>query len=471
MEKIINKYFYINKRDFGGRTLNNKRIKQLMAVIFAFTFIVSAFYPYTKVNAAEEPISVNAASAIIIEETTGTILYGKNIDEKLPVASMAKIMTEYLVLEAIKDKKITWDQTYEPSEYVYKISQNRDLSNVPLRQDGSYTVKELYEATAIYSANGAAIALAEIIAGTETNFIKMMNEKAAELGLTNFEFVNATGLENKDLIGMQPEGTSVDQENRVSARDMAILAQRLVKDYPEVLDTASISKKVFREGTDDRTEMPNWNWMLPGLVYEYEGVDGLKTGSTSNAGSNFTATAMRNGMRVISVVMNADDGSGTLHTPRFTETKKMLDYAFNNFSVKEVFPANYQIKNQSSIPVVKGKEDKVSIQTKSPLALVVKKGEEDAFKPIFTIDESQLTKNGELTAPIKEGQKVGVMTAKYEGKGQALDFVDQTKKAQVDIVTKEAVEKANWFILSMRGIGGFFSGLWGTITDTVKGWF
>jgi D-alanyl-D-alanine carboxypeptidase (penicillin-binding protein 5/6) len=442
-----------------------------MAVLFAFTFIVSAFYPYTKASAAEEPISVNAAAAIIIEETTGAILYGKNIDEMLPIASMAKVMTEYLVLEAVKSKKITWDQTYTPSEYVYKISQNRELSNVPLRKDGTYTAKELYEAMAIYSANGAAIGLAEVIAGSETNFVKMMNEKAVELGLTNFEFVNATGLENEDLIGMHPDGTSVDQENRVSARDMAILAQKLIKDYPEVLDTSSISKKVFREGTDDRTDMPNWNWMLPGLVYEYDGVDGLKTGSTSKAGSNFTGTAMRNGMRVISVVMNADDGSGTLHTPRFTETKKMLDYAFNTFTVKEVFPANYQIKNQSSIPVVKGKEDKVAIQTKDPLTLVVKNGEKDAFKPILTIDENQLTKNGELTAPVEEGQKVGIMTAEYEGKGQALDFVEQSKTAQVDIVTKEAVEKANWFILSMRGIGGFFSGLWGTITDTVKGWF
>ena len=442
-----------------------------MAVLFAFTFIVSAFYPYTKASAAEEPISVNAAAAIIIEETTGAILYGKNIDEMLPVASMAKVMTEYLVLEAVKNKKITWDQTYTPSEYVYKISQNRELSNVPLRRDGNYTAKELYEAMAIYSANGAAIGLAEIIAGSETNFVKMMNEKAAELGLTNFEFVNATGLENEDLIGMHPDGTSVDQENKVSARDMAILAQKLIKDYPEVLETASISKKVFREGTDDKTDMPNWNWMLPGLVYEYEGVDGLKTGSTSKAGSNFTGTAMRDGMRVISVVMNADDGSGTLHTPRFTETKKMFDYAFNTFTVKEVFPANYQIKNQSSIPVVKGKEDKVAIQTKDALTLVVKNGEKDAFKPILTIDENQLTKNGELTAPIEDGQKVGVMTAKYEGEGQALGFVDQNRTAQVDIVTKEAVEKANWFILSMRGIGGFFNGLWGTITDTVKGWF
>jgi D-alanyl-D-alanine carboxypeptidase (penicillin-binding protein 5/6) len=467
----INSCLDIDKKEFGGITLNNIRIKQLIAIIFAFTFVVSAFYPYVTANAAEGPISVNASSAIVIEESTGTILYGKNIDEMLPVASMAKVMTEYLVLEAISNKKITWDQKYTPSEYVYKISQNGDLSNVPLRQDGSYSVEELYEAMAIYSANGAAIALAEIIAGSETAFVKLMNEKAKELGLTKYEFVNATGLENKDLHGMHPEGTSANSENKLSARDMALLSHKLIKDFPEVLETASIPKKVFREGTDDKTNMPNWNWMLPGLVYEYDGVDGLKTGSTNNAGSCFTATAVRNGMRVITVVMNAKDDSGTLHTPRFTETKKMLDYAFNSFKVKEVFPANYQIKKQSTIPVVKGKEDKVSIHTKDALKLVVKNGEEDAYKATFKIDEKQLTKDGELTAPVEKGQKVGTMVVSYEGKGEALSFIEINKTPEVDLVTKEAVEKANWFVLSMRGIGGFFGGLWGTVTDTVKGWF
>lgn len=449
--------------------MNNISMRKLIALLFAFTFVVSTISPFATASAAESPISVNAKSAIIIEESTGTILYGKNIDEMLPVASMAKVMTEYLVHEAIATKKITWDQTYTPSEYVYNISQNRDLSNVPLRQDGSYNVKELYEAMAIYSANGAAIALAEIIAGSESAFVKMMNEKAKELGLTNYEFVNATGLENKDLQGMHPDGTNADSENKLSARDMALLSQKLIQDFPEALETASTPKAVFREGTDDATNMPNWNWMLPGLVYEYEGVDGLKTGSTSNAGSNFTGTAMKNGMRVISVVMNAQGKS--LHESRFVETKKMLDYAFNTFKVKEVYPANYQIEKQSTIPVVKGKEDNVSIHTKDPLTLVVKNGEENAYKPSFKIDESLLTKEGELTAPIEKGQKVGSMVVSYEGKGEALGFIEKNKSPQVDLVTKEAVEKANWFVLSMRGIGGFFSGLWGSVTDTVKGWF
>ncbi|WP_217708479.1 D-alanyl-D-alanine carboxypeptidase family protein [Metabacillus schmidteae] len=442
----------------------------MIAILFALTFIVSSIFPYTSAQAAE-PISINAGAAIIIEESTGTILYGKNVDEKLPIASMAKVMTEYLVLEAIKEGKISWDQTYKPSEYVYKISQNGNLSNVPLRLDGSYNVQELYEAMAIYSANGAAIALSELIAGSEKAFVKMMNDKAKELGLTNYEFVNATGLENKDLSGMHPEGTDVNAESKLSARDMALLSQRLIQDYPEVLETASIPKKTFREGTDDATLMPNWNWMLPELVYGYEGVDGLKTGSTSSAGSCFTATATKNGMRVITVVMDAQGNEGDVKNSRFPETEKMLDYAFDNFSVKEVFPANYQIEKQSTIPVVKGKEDSVSIHTKDAVKLVVKNGEEDAYKPTFEIDQDQLTKAGELTAPVKKDHVVGKMTINYEGEGQALTNIKSDTLSQVDLVTNEKVEKANWFILSMRGIGGFFGDLWGTVSDTVKGWF
>lgn len=446
------------------------RMKKLITTLFALTFIVSTLFPFASARAAE-PISVNASSAIIIEESTGTILYGKNIDEKLPIASMAKVMTEYLVLEAINEGKISWDQTYKPSEYVFKISQNGNLSNVPLRLDGSYNVKELYEAMAIYSANGAAIALAELIAGSETAFVKMMNDKAKELGLTNYEFVNATGLENKDLLGMHPEGTDANAESKLSARDMGLLSQKLIQDFPEVLETASIPRKTFREGTDDATEMPNWNWMLPELVYGYEGVDGLKTGSTSSAGSCFTATASKNGMRIITVVMDAKGSEGDVKNPRFPETEKMLDYAFNNFSVKEVFPANYQIEKQSTIPVVKGKEDTVSIHTKDAVTLVVKNGEEDAYKPSFEIDQDQLTKAGELTAPVEKDHVVGKMIVKYEGEGQALTNIKSDTLSQVDLVTNETVEKANWFVLSMRGIGSFFGGLWGTVSDTVKGWF
>ncbi|MDR0140500.1 serine hydrolase [Metabacillus idriensis] len=452
--------------------LSNMKFKRLLSVLLAAVLAITVVLPAAQASAAEnDAVGVNAKGAILVEASTGKILYGKNADDLLPIASMAKIMTEYLVLEAVNKGKIKWDQTYTPSDYVYRISQNRGLSNVPLRKDGTYNVKELYEAMSIYSANGAAIALAEIVSGSESNFVKLMNEKAKELGLKNFEFVNSTGLENGDLAGMHPDGTTADAENKMSARDMALLSQKLIIDYPEVLETASTPRKIFREGTEDAIKMDNWNWMLEGLLFETEGVDGLKTGSTKSAGSSFTATAERNGMRVITVVLNAASDDGSLHTPRFKETKKMIDYAYNNFKMEEVYPADYQIKNKSDLSVVKGKEKEVAVATKEPLNLVVKNGEKESYEPNYVFDQKKVNADNEVQAPVKKGEKIGYMTVKYKGKGQDLGFLEEKSDANVDIVTKSGVEKANWFVLSMRGIGGFFGGLWGTVTDTVTGWF
>ncbi|MBP1084210.1 MULTISPECIES: D-alanyl-D-alanine carboxypeptidase family protein [Bacillus] len=444
-----------------------KNLKAGIGLLLIAVIVFTSFMPISKANAASDPIDVNAKSAIVIEQSTGKILYGKNIEERLPIASMAKIMTEYLLLEAIKDKKVSWDQKYTPDDYVYEISQDNSLSNVPMRRDGSYTVEELYKATAIYSANGAAIGLAEVIAGSEAKFVELMNAKAKELGLSEYKFVNATGLENKDLHGKHPEGTNGDEENEVSAKDMAILANRLVTDYPEVLETSSIAKTTFREGTDDKMDMPNWNFMLKGLVQEYEGVDGLKTGSTDSAGSCFTGTAERNGMRVITVVLNAQ--GGPLHTARFTETKKLLDYAFNHFEMKELYPKGQVIKGQEKALVDQGKKHEVALELNDSLSFPVKKGEEKNYQPKVELQKDKYTSDNKLTAPVKKGDAVGKVTAEYTGSDKDYGFIQAGKNSE--LVTKENVEKANWFILSMRSIGGFFSGVWGSIVDTVTGWF
>jgi D-alanyl-D-alanine carboxypeptidase (penicillin-binding protein 5/6) len=141
-------------------------------------FLVSVVFTMPTATKAEESLNLNVDAAILIDAETGKILYEQNADKALGIASMTKMLTEYLLFEAIEDGKITWDQQYSVTDYTYRVSQNRLLSNVPLRQDGSYSIKELYEAMAIYSANAATIGIAETIAGTEENFVKLMNEKA-----------------------------------------------------------------------------------------------------------------------------------------------------------------------------------------------------------------------------------------------------------------------------------------------------
>jgi len=453
---------------------DKKWLNKYIAGALAFILIMSMFQLPKSAFAADDVLDVHANGAIAIEASTGKVLYAKNADTALGIASMSKMMTEYILLESIKEGKVKWDQEYTPSDYVVKISHNTSLSNVPLRKDMKYKIIDLYHAMAIYSANAATIAIAETIAGSETNFVKMMNEKAKELGLKDYKFVNCTGLNNSDLQGMYPKkfGGPTD-ENVMSARAAAKLAFHLVNDYPEMLKTSSIPKMVFHAGPGEDINMQNWNWMLPTLVYgsKDNGVDGLKTGTTDFAGSCFTGTAMRNGMRVITVVLNATDSKGkSTKSSRFDETKKLMDYAFSNFTVKEVYPKNYQITKHKTLPVLKGKEKSVKLETKEPLRLVVQNGEDKAYNPVLELNKKKLDKDGNLLAPVKKNEVVGKLVAEYKG-SKDYGYLYGQKSASVDVVTANNVDKANWFVLMMRGIGHFFANIWGGVTSTVKGWF
>lgn len=438
-----------------------KKISILLIIFFiVLTTVLISFA--SKSDAAEDELDLKLEAAILIDADSGIVLFEKNADVVLGIASMSKMMTEYMVLEAIDQKKISWDQPVEINEYVHKLSAAPGLSNVGLTQGEAYTVKELYEAMAIFSGNAATVALAELIGGTEKNFVEMMNKKAEELGLKDYKFVNSSELNNSSLLGNHPAG-GPDEENVMSARATAKLAYRLLKDYPKVLDTASQPRLEFRDG---RT-YDNFNFMLPGLVYGYEGVDGLKTGSTDFAGYGFTATAKRGNQRFISVVMKADT-----RDMRFTETTKILDYAFNNFKNEIVVEKNYQLKSKDSVPVTKGKEDQVEIQTVDEIILPIKKGEEDQYVPKLVLDKGKLDEKGNLTAPIKEGDRVGYLTIQTKS-NEPISYLtsEDENLVKVDVVAAEDVEKANWFVLVLSGIRGFFGAFLNNVSTSVKGLF
>lgn len=426
--------------------------------------LIGTFAMTSTSASAETDIGINVDAAILIDADTGKILYEQNADASLGIASMSKMMSEYILLDAIDAGKITWDQQYRVTEYTYRMSQDRALSNVPLREDGTYTIQELYEAMAIYSANAATVGIAETIAGSEKEFVKLMNEKAEEIGLEGYKFVNATGLNNADLFGMYPEGSGPEDENVMPAKSVAKLAYHLLKAHPEVLETSSISKKTFREGTEDEIQMSNWNWMLPGLVNEYEGVDGLKTGSTLLAGQCFTGTAERNGTRLIAVVMNAKDSNGnSVRTARFDAAAKLFDYGFGQFTKQEIVPSDYVFKGNETIPVTKGKEDSVEIAVKEPISLVVKTSEKDLYVPKLELDKKS------LEAAVKKGTVVGkVVIEKTEGEDYG--FIDD-KSFSTDVVTTNAVERAGFVSLFFQGVGSFFGNVWDGITGFVGGLF
>ncbi|MBU9721502.1 MULTISPECIES: D-alanyl-D-alanine carboxypeptidase family protein [Bacillaceae] len=469
----------------------------IISLLFVFTFISTFGFNVGKANANFE---TKAKAAIMIDADSGLILYEKNIDQPLLPASMVKMMSEYLVLEAVNNGDISWDQHVPVSDYLTgadSLSHDRRLSNVPLRPDETYTVKELYESVAIYSANASTIALAELISGSYGAFVEKMNEKgqelgmgtllrdsgldlseSAELGLGDFQFVNSTGLRNTEdhMKGHHPSGTSQSDNNYMTARATATLAYHLINDYPEVLDTAKIPEMLFKEGTEDEIKMENWNWMLPGSLethLDYEYIDGLKTGGLGAGFNSFTGTAVKDGRRLITVVMELET-----REERFTETKRLMDYGFsiiNDYSTVELFPADMVIDEYETLPVVKGKEREVSISTADSVNAFVHKDEEDSYSysvELFYDDEELFDEDGNLIAPIEENQVIGKLIIEYTGSDEKsyIEGAGQSIKS-VDIVTDTSVEQAGWFSQMMRGIGGFFSGIWNSVADTVRGWF
>ncbi|WP_099158957.1 serine hydrolase [Virgibacillus ndiopensis] len=444
--------------------MKHKLKRNLSLLLVGLVMLTTILAQPLSSQAAE--VEVDAESAILVDAETGKILFEKNSDMALPPASMTKMMTEYLVWEAIESEQISWDTTTQISDYPYSISANANFSGIGLTQDKAYTVKQLYDAMAIFSDNGTTIALAELIAGSEGEFVKMMNKKAEEMGLPDYKFVNSTGLPNSLLGENVPEGTDPNANNLLSARSAALLAYNLIKDHPKALEVSKVTETDF-EGH----HVENLNWMLPHDAtfikqFHYEGVDGLKTGHTDLAGYCFTGTVERDGQRLISVVMKTDSKA-----KRFQETEKLYNYGFTNYQTKELFAKGYQLEGQKSLPVAKGKKDTVEIATKNAIKVPVTKEQEEKYTIKYTIDKDKLNKDGELKAPIKKGEKIGTAEVIFEGENDYGYIFNAESNNTVDIVTKGAVEKDNWFMLLLGSIGNFFGNLFSTIVDTVKGWF
>lgn len=421
--------------------------------IFLVTILLLSLVPPTHMVAAKT-FDTKAESAIIVEYDTGKILYAKNENEALPPASMTKMMTEYIVLEKIAEGEISWDTTTEISDFVYEISGNEDFSGIGLRQNIEYTVEDLFNAMVINSDNATSIALAELIAHTEGGFVELMNKKAEEMGLTESKFVNSSGLDNKSLDGNHPEGTGPDDTNLLSAKDAATLAYHLVNDFPESLETSKIPSVEFEGHT-----LLNWNWMLPHdsanlKQFHYEGVDGLKTGHTDSAKFAFTSTAERDGTRLITVVMRTDSME-----ERFIETAKLLDYGFTKFKEVELFPEGFVIEDESTVPVAKGKEDAVEVALAEAMSVKIEQGTEEDYDLTIELDEELINAEGELIAPIKKGEKVGVAKLVYDESTSIAHITNENEEITVDLVATEDVDKKNWFSLTLSAIGNFFSNL------------
>lgn len=338
----------------------SKKIKRALISFVALISLVScstAFSLPVSADAANsyqaDQVNLAVKSAIAIDSDSGQILYAKNADKTLPIASMTKLVTVYLTLNAIKNKKISWNQKVKPTAPIVKVANNAEYSNVPLKMGHSYTIKQLYQASLIESANGAAILLGQTIAGSQKAFINQMRAQVKKWGIEDAKIYTACGLPNGNLGKDAYPGINKNAENTMSAKDMAIVGQNLIKDFPEVLDTTKLAHLDFKDQRKT-TKMANFNWMLKGLSQYDQAypVDGLKTGTTDAAGACFIGTIKHSGARLITVVMGARHQDGT-DPSRFIQTKKLMNYIFTQYR-PVTMNAGSQLNGAKSIKVTDG---------------------------------------------------------------------------------------------------------------------
>lgn len=371
------------------------------AVICCLLAIIFTLMPFGMAAAAaaqpvtELPFAIQAKAALLMDYDTGTVLYEKNAHQKLPMASITKIMTLLLAMEAIEDGRLKLDDPVHVSEHAASMGG----STVFLEAGETFPVSTILESVIVASANDGSVALAEKIYGSHELFVQKMNERAQQLGMKNTNFVNCTGL---------------PAENHYStAYDIALMSRELLK-HQTFFKWSTIWMDYMRDG---KTMLVNTNR----LVRFYEGCDGVKTGYTQEAGHCVSATAKRGNLRLIAVILGAPTSQ-----VRFSEASKLLDYGFANYESVLVVKKGQIVQNE--IPVTGGKTTKIMGLAADNLSLLIGKGEPKEFTKDVQI-------SAPLKAPIEKGQKIGELTVKRDGK----------EVGKVDIVAGESVEVAGVF--------------------------
>ena len=364
---------------------------------FIILLLIGLFIIPISVFAEEEKSELlkNATSGLLMEQTTGEIIFEKDKDKKVAVASMTKMVAQTIILENIESGKIKWDD-------IVKVSKNAaDMggSQIYLTANEKMSVKDLFKGISMASANDATVAMAEYIAGTEQAFVKQMNKKVKELGLKNTQFKNATGLD--------------EDGHYSSAYDMAVIARNLLN-HEEILEFSSVYEDYLREDTENKFWLVNTNKLLR----FYTGIDGLKTGYTDKAGYCLTATMERNNMRLLSIVMGADTKDN-----RSTDTISMMEYGYSSYGTNTILNKN---KYSGTIKINNAKKRKVKYYLNDDVKLVVKKGTKDVN---YKIDKKLYN----VKAPLKKNSKVGKLIVTYEN-----------KKYEYDLIVREDVKKSTY---------------------------
>ena len=342
-------------------------------------------------------MDIPAKSALLMDVATGKVLYEQNATEALPPASVTKVMTMLLIMEAIDAGKIKWEDMVTASE----TAAAKGGSQIFLKAGETMSVTDMVKSIAVSSANDCACAMAEHLAGSEAGFVEQMNNRAKELGMENTHFVNCTGLDDA------PEA----KEHKTSAKDIAIMSRELMLHHPDIKKFTTIWMDTVRGGTFG---LSNTNKM----VRFYSGATGLKTGFTSGAGYCLSATAERDGMELVAVVMGCATSK-----ERFAACKSLLDYGFSNYAL--VRP---EINDEMTVPVELGKAKNVKAIPSGQDAMLIDKGQKNSVTTEIELEQ-------QVKAPVSKGQRLG--TATIRSGEQIL--------AQIPLVAEEGVQELSWW--------------------------
>lgn len=380
-------------------------MKKILFLLPVVCFLVFPFHVM-----ASEDIIPNATSGILIEANTGKIIFEKEKDKEVAIASMTKMVAQILILEEVEKGTIKLDDKV----VISKNAADMGGSQIYLAEGEEMSIDDLMKGISVASANDATVAMAEVIAGSEEKFVKMMNKKVKEIGLKHTTFKNCTGLD--------------EEGHYSSAYDMAMIARYLVNNHPKILEYSSIYEDYLREDTDNRFWLTNTNK----LIRFYNGADGLKTGHTDAAKYCLAATATRDNVRLIAIVLGEDDSK-----VRNSEAMALLDYGFSNVVVNTLKKKSDVVKK---IKVDKATKEIVQIVLKDDLNVV----EDVSSKNLkYTYD----IKVNDFSIPIKKGKEIGTIVAKYKGKSVAsskltviedinkLSYLSLFKKTILDMIT------------------------------------
>ena len=411
--------------------------------LFVILLITSFLFPQQSSQAQSTAPTIDAVSAISIDSENGQVLMSQNADEILQVGSISKLLSVYVALKTIEAQDEWTRESIVPiSDEAYQLSQDYNIGNVPLRQDYNYTVNELVEAVSINLANGATLALAEMVGGTEADFVKMMEKKLIEWGVEEFNLINSTGLEDNG------------ETNAFSAEVAAIIAYHLVNDFPDYLDYSDQAKAVFKPNTDDAIDMNNYNQMLKGKPYERDNVLGLMPGSSEQDGNSFVGYSNEDDFGIITVVLGTED-----EDMRYEETDRLMDYSYSAYMKELVVSEGQPTTQVNTIKVEGSSESEAELiygEDKSLVVPIIDTAPRLEYE--FSINDALFEDRSYLVAPVEQGEVIGEMT--IYGAGTEFTYLPSTKGNHVPVVQAEPIEEAAWYVNGWRSFSNGVSNTW-----------